>query len=223
MRLLITVTNDLVFAPTDDKIWERCDEGNRCRELLLNTDKLDTDAALRWGLSIDMEHQCIECVLEEDNGVYFETVSNHELPLRPGTIVLDDPNAWPFGPCGEFESIYYLPRVKAFRTPAFQNFMDKYGIYAMHRCNPRNKIIYDMHQTDIDAYTSNIYSDGEVFYDQDEGMYYGFTNASWILERRVRFDEVGNVACTGYVLYTFVRSIKRLEASFAQHGILPER
>lgn len=210
MSLLITVTKDLFFAPTDSKVWMRYGVPEWCRDLVqLGPD----DDYMRWELSIDLEEKCIFCGLVKSGNALPET--ERRLPLRPGTIVLDDPTAGGDNP-------FYVPQVKSFRTVAFQNFLDRYGIYAMRRCNLSGIVLYDVNLTDANARTSCVYCDGGYYYDSDEKMYCGFTGG-WVLERRVRFDESGNVMCAGYVLYTMLRDTKTLEKSFAEHGILPVR
>lgn len=209
MSLLITVTKDLFFAPTDGKVWMRYGVPEWCRDLV----QFDPDGDyMKWELSIDPEEKCIFCGLVKSGNALPET--ERRLPLRPGTIVLDDPTAGG-------DNSFYVPQVKSFRTVAFQNFLSEYGIYAMRRCNLKEKILYEARSKD-GTQTTCVYSDGEVRYDPDDGIYYGFTG-SWFLERRVRFDESGDVMCAGYILYTQLRDIKTLEKSFAEHGILPTK
>ena len=218
MSLKITVTGDrrdpksFILKPENESIWARESSSDAEYKLIQLPDE-EGMLGRTWSVILNTEQQSILCYVDECGYAIQESIRT--LPLRPGTIVLDDPEV---GGCNSF----YVPTVKSFRTPAFQEFLDKYGIYGMIRSKPSDVLIFDAHLRDENVYTTYVHSDGEVVHDIDDLETWS-CDGSWSLERRARFDESGHLVCDGYVLRTRLRSIRALEKSFAEHGILPVR
>jgi len=150
----------------------------------------------------------------------FEQVST-VLPLRPGTIVLNDSPELVLQ-----HMLHHNPRVASFRTPEFQAFLDKYGIYALRRTDLNSRTLYatdklmEKDGVKIRQMTTCIYTDGSLIIHGETGDA-DISDSTWVLERRVDFDESGKVLNAGYILFTQVRSLKRLEESFAKNKIRP--
>ncbi len=209
MSLLITVTKDFDLMPRQPERWQ-CDNSQE------NCQSISEMGKVGWDIYVCrlLDRIVLKVFSAEDETSVLRTTEKQLcLPLRAGTIVLDD--------CAQM-SDPTKAEVKSFRKPGFQEFLDKYGIYAVRRRPVNGLILNGDRGSESGMTTSCVYSDGYFISDKKHNFYYRFRKASWALERRVRFDESGNVLEAGYILYTLSRSLKRLEESFVEHGILPQ-
>lgn len=208
MSLLITITKDFELIPHQPERWQRDGSQEDCQSIF-------EIGRVGWDICVCrlLDRIILKVFSAEDETSVLRTTEKElYLPLRAGTIVLDD--------CAQM-SDPTKAEVKSFRRPKFQNFLDKYGIFAVRYRDPNSLVLYGDRGSEYGLTTPCVYSDGYFMTDKEDNTYYNFRHASWVLERRVRFDESGGVLDAGMILYTRLKSLKRLETSFAEHGILP--
>lgn len=173
-----------------------------------------------WELNICPAESQIVCGVYTERGL--TPCFQKCFPLQEGVVVVGD--------LTDYDELIN-PRTRAsFRTPEFQKFLDDYGIFALkhHQIDTlygANGLEYDpLGQTGNHnlSWTTATRSDASRVEYDEEYRIYRFENASWVLERRCRFDQAGRLLSAGDILHTMIRDLDRLRESFAEHGIFPD-
>lgn len=209
--LTIKITPELTFDPGDSYAWmvdeESCD--NNCILNVSETSCYDCS----WCLFIDQQEKLITC--EAWNPVASEYQYSKALPLRPGTVVLSDLHIVdPEDPFGE----QIPPFTRAsFRTPALQEFMDRYNIVAIRRLDPnrtfrRGEDLDDPYSWDTDGQVKELVNCDHTI------TGWTISDASWAIARVWLMDENRFAR----VLYAKQRVSVGMEKSFLLHGINPK-